>query len=186
MSDRSSRNGGRPRISWKLGALLAAALVTAAFAAEALASPAPPKASVADRTIYGGITFDLGKGVKIKVHGAGAGDMSGSYCTRNESDVFTVTTTAAPVRKVIHFVSKNEGACFIARTWSNFVVTASSLGSSKPFHGEGRLFLGQTTAGGDYKLSCNAKVTRDGHAYQWDHLRCEKTSEFEVLITRAP
>jgi hypothetical protein len=185
MSDRDSRNDGWIRTSWKVGGLLAAALVTMALAAEALASPSPPKASVADRTIYGGITFDLGKGVRIKVHGAGAGDMSGSHCSKNESEVFAVTTTAAPVRKVIHFVAKNDGGCFIARSWSNFIVTASTI-TSKDFRGEGRLFLGQTSAGGNYHIGCWAKVTRDGYAYQWKHLRCQKTGEFELLITREP
>lgn len=66
------------RYRLRLGLLLAAGLTTAAIAATALASPAPPAASIADRTIHGGITFAVGKGAVVHVVPGGGGHQGSS------------------------------------------------------------------------------------------------------------
>ncbi len=170
-----------PRMSWKLGGLLAAALVIAAFAAEALASPSPPKASVADRTIQGGVEFDLPTGGQVtytvQIKGSGGGP-SGSNCTRDEVGVNA--TQRFRHRYVIHFVAKNGGSCAIETSYSNFDVTVSSDRGV----GTGKLFLGQDGVGQHYQINCKHKVgPSQSLRYTWTHLSCVKTSEFELKIT---
>jgi hypothetical protein len=166
-----------------LGLLIAAGLTTAGVAATALASPAPPVASVADRTIHGGLTFAVGKGAVVHVVSAGGGP-EGSNCTRDEVGVHPTTLKDDRERFVISFVAKSGGSCGVEDSWSNFHLSVRA-GS---FYGEGTFFLGQKALVGGYQMACDY---RSGSSYRvrWHHLACHKNphvSHFELEITRAP
>jgi hypothetical protein len=166
----------------KLGVLLTAGLTTAAVAATAFASPAPPVASVADHTVHGGITFAVGKGATVHVVPAGGGH-EGSNCTKDEVGVHGTTLTEDRERFVVHFVAKSGGSCGIQESWSNYHLSVRE-GS---FFGEGTFFMGQKAIAGGYQMACDL---RSGNSYRfhWHNLRCHKNaqaSHFELEITRA-
>ncbi len=166
----------------KLGVLLTAGLIIAAVAATALASPAPV-ASVADRTIHGGITFAVGKGAVVHVVGAGGGPQ-GSNCTRDEVGVPSTTLTQDRERFVVHFVAKSGGSCGAQESWSNYHLSVRAAG----FYGEGSFFLGQKAIAGGYQMACDFRSGNSYH-FRWSHLACHKNpqvSHFELEITRAP
>jgi hypothetical protein len=167
----------------KLGVLLTAGLTTAAVAATALASPAPPVAAVADRTIHGGITFVVGKGATVHVVPAGGGHQ-GSNCTRDEVGVKPTTLSQDRERFVVSFVARNSGSCGVEESWSNFHLSVRA-GS---FYGEGTFFLGQKAIAGGYQMACDFRSSNRYH-FRWSHLVCHKNprvSHFELEITRAP
>jgi hypothetical protein len=168
----------------KLGALLVAGLATAAVAATALASPAPPVASIADRTIHGGITFAVGTGAIVHVVPAGGGH-EGSNCTRDEVGVNPAkTTTEDRERFVVHFVAKSGGSCGVGESWSNFHLSVRH-GS---FYGEGTFFMGQKAIAGGYQMACDMR-SGNSYRFRWHNLQCHKNpqvSHFELEITKAP
>jgi hypothetical protein len=166
-----------------LGVLLAAGLTTAAVAATALASSAAPAASIADRTIHGGITFEVGKGAVVHVVPAGGGHR-GSNCTRDEVGVHPTTLKGNRERFVVSFVAKNGGSCGVQESWSNFHLSVRE-GS---FYGEGSFFLGQKALGGGYQMACDFR-SNNSYTFRWHHLTCHKNpqvSHFELEIKRAP
>lgn len=167
----------------KLGAIVTAGLMTAAVAATALASPAPPVASAADRTIHGGITLSVGKGAVVHAVPAGGGHQ-GSNCTRDEVGVHPTTLKNDRERFVVSFVAKTGGSCGVEESWSNFHLSVRA-GS---FYGEGSFFLGQKAIGGGYQMACDFRSS-NRYYFRWSHLTCHKNpqvSHFELEITRAP
>ncbi len=167
------------RVNLKLVSAFVAPLAAVAFGASALASPAPPVASIADHHEEATLVFDVGKGAKVHVVGAGGGQ-AGSNCTNHETGILRTTTSDREADK-ISFTAKSGGSCGVEESWSNFHMSVRGPGS---FYGEGTVFLGQKAIAGGYAVYCDMRV---GNHYnqRWDHLHCSKVNHRELTITKS-
>ena len=141
-----------------------------------------PKTQLGDRPIYGGVTFSMGANVKIDIVGGGA--HPSSNCTRDET-VTSFTTLGTPERHLFQMTAKSGGSCLREQSYSNFKVKVVGPGSE--FEGSGTMFLGQVGAGGSYFTSCYSGTPQKAASkrnYVWSGLKCAKTSEWELEITR--